>query len=176
MHHTHTHTHALTHTIQYNPPRGIHPLASLERESCLVSRGANAIAKLLPATFAFTVILSKSLGTLTMDGRRSHPQKKPRVEYNATPLENHLGKEFGDLNKKQVDDPLLRQRAKQACDKCRAKKCAVSTFPNSRLNKLVHRRKFPATLRPMPQIRSGVPFLQIGDFAPGPHCATAVFK
>ena len=84
-----------------------------------------------------------------MDGRRSHPQKKPRVENNATPLENHSGKEFGDLNHQQVDDPLLRQRAKQACDKCRAKKCAVSTLPNSRLNvsyKLVHRRKFPATL------------------------------
>jgi hypothetical protein len=117
-----------------NPSRGVYPLDSLERESCLASLGTNAIAELLPATFAFTVILSKSSGTLTMDGRRSHPQKKPRVEYNAMPLENQSGKEFGDLNHQQVDDPLLRQRAKQACDKCRAKKCAVSTFPNRRLN------------------------------------------
>lgn len=38
---------------------------------------------------------------------------------------------------KVVEDPLVKQRAKQACDKCRAKKCAVITLPRV-AHELVH--------------------------------------
>src|SRR5277367_735761 len=76
-----------------------------------------------------------------MDGRRSHPQRKSQ-DRNADTHQSYYAEGFGDPTlqvntdvqaiDKTVDDPLVRQRAKQACDKCRAKKCAVSNSPNGR--------------------------------------------
>ena len=50
---------------------------------------------------------------------------------------------------KGLADPFVRPRAKQACDKCRLKKCAVNPLPPSPTrgsHKLVHWGEFLATV------------------------------